>query len=201
MTFAVTTCKLFRPLCVLAMLAASAGCVAYPDGRPIGADALARVVGLGAPADGCNCHRAGSGHHDGPSHAYGGTHFGPEHAIPSWVADIDDSEGGEFSEGGEVADGDEFIGPPDAHAGSESYATIDGDPECGDVHHGSHAGTALRSVGELPRHCFAETANFYLPAAACGPPEIPPPGRFHPVPTQPVFTPRPVLYDTAAAGF
>ena len=35
--------------------------------------------------------------------------------------------------------------------------------------------------------------NFCVPPATIGPPAPPPPGRFHPVPTRPVFSPRPSL--------
>jgi hypothetical protein len=73
-------------------------------------------------------------------------------------------------------------------------------PECADAHAGpaigrgesiaghhvlaatlSVAGTALGTVGHV--------ANFCLPPAAIGPPDGLPPGRFHPVPTRPVFYP------------
>jgi len=37
---------------------------------------------------------------------------------------------------------------------------------------------------------FASAANFCIQPIAYAPAQIPPPGRFHPVPTQPVFTPR-----------
>jgi hypothetical protein len=78
--------------------------------------------------------------------------------------------------------------------------------DCG-CHHGScdHGGCqfggespslhlpALQPAHELaclPRDTFACAANCCTPHACPGPPDIPPPGRFHPVPTRPVFSPR-----------
>jgi hypothetical protein len=47
----------------------------------------------------------------------------------------------------------------------------------------SIAGTAFSMAGSA----FGSVANYFLPEVALGPPEIAPPGRFHPVPTRPVF--------------
>ena len=44
-------------------------------------------------------------------------------------------------------------------------------------------------VGAPACEMFGQVANFCVPAAAMGPPEVTPPGRFHPVPTDPVFAP------------
>ena len=54
-----------------------------------------------------------------------------------------------------------------------------------------YAWTPVLSIGEGAAQVFGNIANFCVPAAAMGPAEIPPPGRFHPVPTQPVFAPIP----------
>jgi hypothetical protein len=48
---------------------------------------------------------------------------------------------------------------------------------------------ATLSVGGMALGMVGHVANFFLPAAAIGPAEVPPPGRFHPVPTRPVFYP------------
>ena len=43
----------------------------------------------------------------------------------------------------------------------------------------------------LPCHVCRGAINFCAHNEAVGPPEIPGPGRFHPVPTHPVFAPVP----------
>jgi hypothetical protein len=43
------------------------------------------------------------------------------------------------------------------------------------------------SVSMLPMGVVGNVANFCLPVTALAPPAVPPPGRFHPVPTRPVF--------------
>jgi hypothetical protein len=53
----------------------------------------------------------------------------------------------------------------------------------------SRCGTAQAAL-IVPRQAFASAANFCIRPIAYAPAEVPPPGRFHPVPTQPVFSPR-----------
>jgi hypothetical protein len=45
------------------------------------------------------------------------------------------------------------------------------------------------SLGAPAFQLFGNVANFCIAPIAMGPPEIAPPGRFHPVPTNPVFAP------------
>jgi hypothetical protein len=46
------------------------------------------------------------------------------------------------------------------------------------------------TVCYVPSLCVGSVANFCGPPSCVGPPDIPPPGRFHPVPTRPAFAPR-----------
>jgi hypothetical protein len=70
--------------------------------------------------------------------------------------------------------------------------------ECGDIcpHTGGFLGNGrstyqrLCAIGSMPRDVFARTANFCIEPVAYAPADLPPPGRFHPLPTQPVFSPR-----------
>jgi hypothetical protein len=50
------------------------------------------------------------------------------------------------------------------------------------------------AVCTMPLGMIGHVANFGLPVTSCAPPEIPPPGRFHPVPTRPVFAGNPLPY-------
>jgi hypothetical protein len=59
----------------------------------------------------------------------------------------------------------------------------------GDVASGHDLLAATLSMGSLALGTVGQVANFFLPATAIGPSEVPPPGRFHPVPTHPVFSP------------
>jgi hypothetical protein len=42
----------------------------------------------------------------------------------------------------------------------------------------------------MPRDVVAHAAHYCIHPIAYAPADLPPPGRFHPVPTQPVFSPR-----------
>jgi hypothetical protein len=52
------------------------------------------------------------------------------------------------------------------------------------------ASTVVFSTVSIAGSAFGTFANYCLPVAALGPPESVPPGRFHPVPTRPVFAER-----------
>lgn len=52
------------------------------------------------------------------------------------------------------------------------------------------ASTVVFSTVSIAGSAFGTLANYCLPVAALGPPESDPPGRFHPVPTRPVFAER-----------
>ncbi|HJQ79474.1 MAG TPA: hypothetical protein VJ828_05940 [Lacipirellulaceae bacterium] len=52
------------------------------------------------------------------------------------------------------------------------------------------ASTVVFSTVSIAGSAFGTLANYCLPVIALGPPETVPPGRFHPVPTQPVFAHR-----------
>jgi hypothetical protein len=52
------------------------------------------------------------------------------------------------------------------------------------------ASTVLFSTASIAGTAFGTIANYCLPEAALGPPDMVPPGRFHPVPTRPVFAHR-----------
>ncbi len=52
------------------------------------------------------------------------------------------------------------------------------------------ASTVVFSTVSIAGSAFGALANYCLPAAALGSPETVPPGRFHPVPTRPVFAHR-----------
>jgi hypothetical protein len=155
----------------------SAGCIVYPDGRPVGegaANELGRVLGVGPSASPqCGCHSCGDA-----------SDIDPVVADESWVA------------ADEITHGD-------------ALPCRDGDPSClgscaasGDLSQGhSPKCASLQSVGRLPRDAFASTANFCIAPAGAAPPDLPPPGRFHPVPTRPVFAPRDEILPAAAVGF
>jgi hypothetical protein len=55
---------------------------------------------------------------------------------------------------------------------------------------GSAVGTAAMSTFGLAGSAIGTVANYFVPAGTIGPPETMPPGRFHPVPTRPVFAHR-----------
>jgi hypothetical protein len=117
------------------MLAAAcaSGCLAYPDGRPIGVDtaaALASVVGTGPACHSCHA-------------------------------------------------------PDCPNTGHECDS-----PQCDGSSCQCMQRSPLRAVWAVPRDAFAATANFCIRPIAYAPASVPPPGRFHPVPTQPVFMPR-----------
>jgi hypothetical protein len=84
-----------------------------------------------------------------------------------------------------------IVGVDPPLAGGGPYAgTVDSPAPCG----GDHCG-CTDCVGQC-NHCqalvgpFASAANFCIRPIAYAPADLPPPGRFHPVPTQPVFSPR-----------
>jgi hypothetical protein len=52
------------------------------------------------------------------------------------------------------------------------------------------ASTVVMSTFAFAGTAFGTVANYCVPAGAIGPPESMPPGRFHPVPTRPVFARR-----------
>jgi hypothetical protein len=52
------------------------------------------------------------------------------------------------------------------------------------------ASTVVFSTASMAGSAFGTIANYCLPASALGPPDMSPPGRFHPVPTRPVFANR-----------
>jgi hypothetical protein len=52
------------------------------------------------------------------------------------------------------------------------------------------ASTVIFSTASIAGTAFGTIANYCLPEAALGPPDMVPPGRFHPVPTRPVFAHR-----------
>jgi hypothetical protein len=62
--------------------------------------------------------------------------------------------------------------------------------ECGGFcpHCGTHFAIPVPSC-HIPCSVCGRVFNCCAPDDAIGPPEIPPPGRFHPVPTHPVFQP------------
>ena len=51
------------------------------------------------------------------------------------------------------------------------------------------AGTMLSAIGTAGA-AVGSVANYFVPVSEIAPPDVPPPGRFHPVPTTPVFAPR-----------
>lgn len=52
------------------------------------------------------------------------------------------------------------------------------------------ATTVVMSTFSIAGSAFGTVANYCVPEGALGPPETMPPGRFHPVPTRPVFAHR-----------
>jgi hypothetical protein len=52
------------------------------------------------------------------------------------------------------------------------------------------ASTVVFSTVSIAGSAFGTLANYCLPVVALGPPDTVPPGRFHPVPTRPVFAQR-----------
>jgi hypothetical protein len=55
---------------------------------------------------------------------------------------------------------------------------------------GSAFGTVAMSTFSFAGTAFGTVAHYFVPEGAIGPPETMPPGRFHPVPTRPVFARR-----------
>ncbi len=57
-------------------------------------------------------------------------------------------------------------------------------------------GNCVESIVCWPAHKICHLVNFCAPDGFVGPPDVMGPGRFHPVPTHPVFDPgpRPMLY-------
>jgi hypothetical protein len=55
---------------------------------------------------------------------------------------------------------------------------------------GSAVGTVAMSTFSFAGSAIGTVANYFVPAGVIGPPETMPPGRFHPVPTRPVFAHR-----------
>ena len=51
------------------------------------------------------------------------------------------------------------------------------------------ASTVVMSTVSIAGTAFGTVANYCIPEGAIGPPDTTPPGRFHPVPTRPVFAP------------
>jgi hypothetical protein len=47
--------------------------------------------------------------------------------------------------------------------------------------------SSATAISAVPLAFVGNVANFCLPVTALAPPQVPPPGRFHPVPTKPVF--------------
>jgi hypothetical protein len=62
-----------------------------------------------------------------------------------------------------------------------------------------HVCNAVKRVTELPCDTMHCATSCCTPNACPGPPDVPPPGRFHPVPTRPAFSPRfePTSYGPA----
>ena len=52
------------------------------------------------------------------------------------------------------------------------------------------ATTLIMSAFSVAGTAFGTVANYCMPEVALGPPQLTPPGRFHPVPTRPVFAQR-----------
>jgi hypothetical protein len=75
----------------------------------------------------------------------------------------------------------------EADEGNESAAVQLVDYSTGLVQ--TAAGTMLSAVGTAGA-AVGSVANYFVPISAIAPPDVPPPGRFHPVPTTPVFAPR-----------
>lgn len=146
-----------------ALIAASPGCVAYHNGRSIGtgwADSLASVVGV--PSSGCGCDNTSCSHVVEP--------------VPSWghgFVALDESD----PLHGHVPVHHAYAG----ESGDGSYAAASS-------HHPPRS--RLRALAALPRDAFAAAANFCIRPIAFAPADVPPPGRFHPVPTRPAFAPR-----------
>ncbi len=52
------------------------------------------------------------------------------------------------------------------------------------------ASTVVMSTFSFAGSAFGTVANYFIPEGAIGPPDTMPPGRFHPVPTRPIFARR-----------
>jgi len=97
------------------------------------------------------------------------------------------------------------IGPFRAAKKVDSCAAIVGQPancssdvKCGTDcekcrQHGIVYRTAATAIDTacLPYRAGCRVVNFCVPSGVVGPPDVCGPGRFHPVPTHPVFTPAP----------
>jgi hypothetical protein len=74
------------------------------------------------------------------------------------------------------------------HCDDPASCEADGSDACTDEappFHGAWA--SAREYFDASLAYVGHIANFWLPPTMLAPPEIPPPGRFHPVPTRPVF--------------
>jgi hypothetical protein len=85
-------------------------------------------------------------------------------------------------------------GPPDGCAISDSGGACCESEGCNNGHDDGRtnlpACNAFKRVAAIPCETVANATSCCTPHACPGPPDVPPPGRFHPVPTRPVFSPR-----------
>jgi hypothetical protein len=145
------------------------GCITGQDGRLLGAASFNSLVSGLSHSNSCGCHRD---EHGAPCGSCG---------APSWTHDRDTT-----CDSGRCGPGDgEIISQSDWEHGAF-------DSEFGGVE-GTYGCDESRSVSARRRWYEPEAGifNFCVPPAAIGAPAPPPPGRFHPVPTRPVFSPRP----------
>jgi hypothetical protein len=144
--------------------AATPHCAAYHGSRPAAAgfaDAVAGIVGIPTPA--------ASYHDPDCPHCLRRQTAANGETIPA-----DDQP---------PLTGDALVSPADASGRMDdgSYAASLQHPP---------GRSRFHAIMTLPRDTFAAAANFCIRPIAFAPAEVPPPGRFHPVPTRPAFAPR-----------
>jgi hypothetical protein len=200
---------------LIVSVAPLAGCVLDSAGRPLGADAahsLSRYVGISSDS-GYHHHHDGDGaycvdgscegdYEDTYEHTGGGFEDG------EWVREPFENENlGDFSEPLVAEDSQPRLEEPPI-AMDETHVAIPIEPACDSTivatnisdgealpAHGPGALPldpygAMLSLASLPASAIGGIFHAWVPAAAIGPTELPPPSRFHPVPTRPVFAPR-----------
>jgi hypothetical protein len=176
------SCKAIRSLAVAAIaVAATFGCAVHSR-HPSDIDALEDVLGMdtGCDAEGCSACRSAGCEANG---------CGDDGASGEYCAECT-CEGGDYGRQHHRILRRMFERLPFERNGWQGKEGVQEDIFLETVE-------VVHQVATLPRDTFSKAANGCTSNACPGPPNVPPPGRFHPVPTRPVFSPR---FEPAPTG-
>jgi hypothetical protein len=152
--------------CAAACVACGSGCITGRDGRWLGANSIGSLVDGGSQCNYCQ--------HESPA---------------EWEGACEGCDESPWSVNGPGDWQEKPLASP--HSGRFAPVALD---ECGDGHCGSTCeGGPCRGLRRRWYEPEAGIFNFCIPPGVIGPPPPPPPGRFHPVPSRPVFAPRPSM--------